>query len=1217
MHTDVFDALHEILGQRVLVLDGGMGTMLQRHRLTEEDFRGTVFKNHPLPLRGCNDLLCITQPHLVEDVHTAYLQAGADMVETNTFNATSIAMADYAMESQVEAINREAVLCAKRAVQKIQQADPSRVCFVAGSVGPTNRTASLSPDVNRPGFRAVSFDELKKAYAEQVRALVQAGADVLLFETVFDTLNAKAALYAASEVCESLGVRVPMMLSVTVTDASGRTLSGQTVEAFWHSVSHAHLVSVGINCALGAEAMRPYVEELSSLAPVYTSCVPNAGLPNAFGGYDETPQDMAGVLKDFAQRGWLNIVGGCCGTTPEHIQVLAQAVKSVKPRVRPHVSQMSSYSGLEAFNIRPDSNFTVIGERTNVTGSKKFARLIRTHAYEEALSVAREQVEGGANILDVNMDEGLLDAQEAMASFLHLVASEPDIARVPVMVDSSDFSVIEAGLKCLQGKGIVNSISLKEGEDVFLKHAQTIRRYGAAVVVMAFDEQGQATDTPRRLEILSRAHRLLTQKAGFTDEDIIFDPNVLAVGTGIAEHNPYGASFIESVKALKEAFPRCKISGGISNLSFSFRGNDRIRQAMNAVFLYHAIAAGLDMGIVNAGHLVVYDEIDPVLRQAVEDVVLNRHPEATEVLTAMAGDYAGGEKNAEKVHAWRSLPLQERLSHALVHGLTEYIEQDIEEARSVYAKPLHIIEGPLMDGMNVVGDLFGAGKMFLPQVVKSARVMKKAVACLLPYMTQETQETSSQKTLVLATVKGDVHDIGKNIVGVVLGCNGYKVVDLGVMVPADRILDAVEEHNAQMLGLSGLITPSLDEMVHVASEMQRRGMAIPLLIGGATTSKKHTAIKIAPVYHGPTVHVLDASRAAKVVSDLLSETEKKSFVDKNALEQQSIREDFAAMSGRGTSSYEEAQKKAFRVDWQHTPIPTPSFVGVRVLENISLETLVPYIDWTPFFHTWDLKGIYPSILKKPDVGQAAREVFEHAQSMLQRMLEEKTLQPKAVYALFPAASRGNDIVLYKDASRTQVLETLCMLRQQRFDEKIGSLCLADFIAPETAPVSDHIGLFAVTSGHGLDPFVQAFEKEHDDYQAIMAKALADRFAEALAEYVHEQVRKSCGVQESWTPQDMLEEKYQGIRPAPGYPACPEHSEKEKICALLDATTSIGMKLTENHAMWPASSVSGYCFMHPQAKYFSVGKIGLDQVKDYALRKNISLTRAEQLLRTSL
>ena len=1208
------DQLQQILSQRILVFDGAMGTMIQAYKPAESDFRGSMFADHPQDLKGCNDLLSLTRPQMIEDIHRANLKAGADILETNTFNANAISLSDYGLESQVYEVNRAATVIAKRVANEFSEKEPDKPRFVAGSMGPTNRTGSLSPDVSNASLRNVTFDALRDAYYEQARGLLDGGADILLPETSFDTLNIKAALFAIQQLFDERGEAIPVIASVTVVDASGRTLSGQTPEAFWNSVSHAPLLGVGINCSLGPETMRPYVEELATVSNVFVSCVPNAGLPNAFGEYDETPEQMAKILGEFAREGWLNLAGGCCGSTPEHIRAIAEAVRGVAPHEPSNPEPYSRYSGLEPLTIRPESSFIVIGERTNVTGSRKFARLVKSEDYESALEVARSQVEGGANIIDVNMDEGLLDSEKVMTTFLNLLATEPDVARLPVMVDSSKFSVIEAGLKCLQGKGIVNSISLKEGEDKFREQARLVRRYGAAVIVMAFDEEGQATSAARKVEILERAYRILTEEVGFPPQDIIFDANVLTVATGIEEHNEYAKSFIEATRQLKRRCPGAKVSGGISNLSFSFRGNNLIREAMNSAFLYHAIHAGLDMGIVNAGQLAVYDEIPQELRDLIEDVLFNRDPEGTERLTDYAQAHAGPGKTQEKDEAWRDASVEERLKHSLIKGIADHIEADTEEARAACERPLSVIEGPLMAGMNVVGDLFGSGKMFLPQVVKSARVMKKAVAYLEPFMEKEKAESPDaihQGKLLLATVKGDVHDIGKNIVGVVLACNGYKVIDLGVMVPADKILQTAKDEKVDIIGLSGLITPSLDEMVHVASEMERTRFKVPLLIGGATTSRKHTAVKIAPGYSQGTVHVVDASRAVGVVRDLMNSEAKVELFEKNRKEQAKLREEYERGVTREIIPYRQARQKRVEIDPHPALIAKPELREIRVLDNIPLGEIVPYIDWTPFFHTWEFRGVFPDILDKPDIGEAARELYENAQTLLSEIVDQKLLRARAVYEFFPANSEGDDIIIYRDDSRKEERARLHTLRQQQIKrDGQGYIALADFVAPVASELKDHIGAFAVTAGHGVDELASRFEKDHDDYNSIMAKALADRLAEALAEKLHEEARRESGFgkDEGLSKADLIRERYRGIRPAPGYPASPDHTEKATLFRLLDAEKNTCISLTETFAMLPAASVSGFYFNHPEARYFSVGKIGEDQVVDYARRK--SLTQAE-------
>jgi 5-methyltetrahydrofolate--homocysteine methyltransferase len=1209
---DRTDELRSLLSSRILVLDGAMGTMIQRYRLEESDFRGERFAAHAHDLRGANDLLNLTRPDIVEEIHSAYLEAGADIVETNTFNAQSISLADYGLESHVYEINHAAASIARRACDA--HSTPGRPRFVAGSLGPTNRTASLSPDVNSPSFRATSFDELVSAYYEQIRGLVDGGSDILMPETTFDTLNLKAALFAIETYFEQTGVRLPIIASITITDASGRTLSGQTVEACWNSIRHAPLLAVGINCALGAEEMRPYVEELSSIAGVFLSCYPNAGLPNELGGYDETPEMMAAVLRDYAASGWLNLVGGCCGTTPDFIRVIAETVSTFPPRIPPTPAPQLRLSGLEALDVRAGSGseFIMVGERTNVTGSPKFAQLVKDGDLEAGLRIARQQIDGGANILDVNMDEGLLDSEAVMTEFLNLIASEPDISKVPIMIDSSKWSVIEAGLKCLQGKSIVNSISLKEGEESFKQQARLCRRYGAAVIVMAFDEQGQADSLERKVEICSRAYEILVDEIGFEPSDIIFDPNVLTVATGIEEHNGYGVAFIEAVRQLRTKYPLSGASGGISNVSFSFRGNNVVREAMHAAFLYHSIKAGLTMGIVNAGQLGIYEEIPRDLLVLVEDVLLNRRPDATERLVTFADSIKGqGKAQEAKDEAWRHGSVEERLAHALVKGIADFVETDVEEARRTYPNGLSIIEGPLMAGMNVVGNLFGAGKMFLPQVVKSARVMKKAVAYLLPFMEEEKARAgdhSLRGRILMATVKGDVHDIGKNIVGVVLGCNNYDVIDLGVMVSAEKILDTAERENVDIVGLSGLITPSLDEMIHVAREMERRGFSKPLLIGGATTSKLHTAVKIAPRYSSPTVHVLDASRAVGVVSTLLSDR-RDAFVQQTRSEYGRLREAQDARStDRKILPVEEARKRAAMLSFNPDPSP---FTGVRVMENIALAEIVPFVDWSPFFSTWELKGRYPQILGEP----RAKELFDDAQKLLAEVVEKGLLQARAVYGLWPANRSGDDVIIYRDDSRREVAATFHTLRQQQETTTGHNLALADFIAPEGTP--DYIGGFAVTTGLGVDELVARFQRDHDDYNSIMIKALADRLAEALAEKLHSDLRRAWyAPDEHLAPEELIAETYRGIRPAPGYPACPDHTEKATLFRLLDAGR-IGMELTESYAMIPAASVSGLYFAHPDSRYFSVGKIGPDQVADYAVRKGLSVAEAERWLAPSL
>jgi 5-methyltetrahydrofolate--homocysteine methyltransferase len=1219
----MIEKLEELLNNRILVLDGAMGTMIQAHNLSEADFRGTRYADHVCDVKGNNDLLVLTQPKIIEDIHVQYLQAGADIIETNTFNSNAISMADYQMETLAYELNVAGAQVAKRATARVQAERPDRQCFVAGALGPTNRTASMSPDVNNPAFRAVTFDDLAAAYYDQVRGLVEGGIDLLMVETIFDTLNAKAAFFAIAQYCDEIHREIPIMASVTITDLSGRTLSGQLIEAFWNSISHANLLSVGINCALGAKQMRPYIAELSNVAPIYISCYPNAGLPNAFGGFDETPERMGADLRDFANQGWVNIVGGCCGSTPDHIQAIAEGVKDCAPHKKTHVPRMTRLSGFEPLTIRPEANFVNIGERTNVTGSPKFAKLILNGKLEEALAVARQQVEGGAQIIDVNMDEGLLDSEKAMVEFLNLIGSEPDIARVPIMIDSSKWSVIEAGLKCIQGKGVVNSISLKEGEDKFLEQARLIRRYGAATVIMAFDETGQADTLERKVEICTRAYRLLTDRLDFPPEDIIFDPNILTVATGMEEHNGYAVDFIEATRQIKATLPFCKVSGGVSNISFSFRGNNAVREAMHTAFLYHAIKGGLDMGIVNAGQLGVYEEIPKDLLKLVEDVLLNRRPEATEDLVAFAETVKQQGKAVVKDDAWRQGTVEERLAHALIKGIVEFIDADAEEARQKLNKPLDVIEGPLMDGMNVVGELFGEGKMFLPQVVKSARVMKKAVAYLLPFMAAEKEKgaSRSQGKILLATVKGDVHDIGKNIVGVVLACNNYEIIDLGVMVPCDKILQTAREEKVDLIGLSGLITPSLDEMVNNAREMTREGFSIPLLIGGATTSKAHTAVKIAPGYTSPVVHVLDASLAVNVVRKLMSPNDKAAFVQDIQEKQQKTREAYASKTtAKKLLSLEDARKHRIAIDWETTEIPKPSFIGTKVIEELSLETLVPIIDWTPFFQAWELRGKYPKILEDPVVGSKAKELFDDAQKLLKEIIDKKLLTAKGVYGLFPANSQGDDIALYANETRSEAISVFHTLRQQgEKPEDSPNYALADFVAPQSSGKIDYIGGFAVTAGIGIEALCQRFEADHDDYHSIMAKALADRLAEAFAEWLHREVRREWGFgqDEQLTNQELIQEKYRGIRPAPGYPACPDHTEKKHLFELLQVEKNIGIQLTESYAMYPAASVSGFYFAHPQAKYFSVGKLKQDQIQDYAKRKDMEVSVVERWLSPNL
>ena len=1220
MTQESTDQLKAALSERILIIDGAMGTMIQGYGLGESDYRGARFADHPSSLKGDNDLLNLTRPDLIEAIHGRFLDAGADIIETNTFNATTASQADYKLSAAVVYdINVAAAQIARRAAEA--RSTSARPRFVAGAIGPTSVSLSLSPNVSDPTFRSLHFDALVAAYAAQAHGLLDGGVDLLLAETSFDTLNIKAAIKAIEEVFEARGRRVPLMLSATITDASGRTLSGQTIEAFETSVAHARALSVGINCALGPAEMRPHLEALSRVAPTFVSCYPNAGLPNAFGEYDLTPASMARTVADFAAQGWLNIVGGCCGTTPDHIRAIADAVAHLPPRRPPSASPYSRFSGLEVLEIRPDSNFTMIGERTNVTGSRLFARLIRTGDYEAAAAVARGQVEGGANILDVNMDEGLLDSEQAMATFLKLLATEPDVARIPFMIDSSKFSVIESGLKWVQGKAVVNSISLKEGEGVFRAQARTIRRYGAAAVVMAFDEEGQAVTVDRKVSILSRAHRILVEDEGFAPQDIFFDPNILTVATGIEEHNDYARAFIEAIRQLKVLFPACKIVGGVSNISFSFRGNDRVREAMHAAFLYHAIQAGMDSGIVNAGQLDLYESIDPTLRDAIEDVLLNRRPDATERLVELAEQVKGDGRQQERALAWREEGLEARLSHALVKGIVEFLEADLAEALERYPEPLSIIEGPLMAGMGVVGDLFGAGKMFLPQVVKSARAMKKAVAFLLPYMDARKGAASTQGKILLATVKGDVHDIGKNIVGVVLGCNNYEIIDLGVMVPAEKILKVAQERAVDIIGLSGLITPSLDEMVHVAAEMARLGMTQPLLIGGATTSRRHTSVKIAPAYPNITAHVLDASRAATVASDLINPERRAAFDRDNRRLQGQDRELHKRRRATPLLPLDRARAKAPALfgPADAGSIPAPAFTGAKILRDFPLAELVPFIDWTPFFGTWELRGRYPDILNHATLGPPARELYDNARHMLDALIDGGALKAHGVYGFFPANADGDDVLIPTDADRDHPRTRLCFLRQQRDKQSDKPhLCLADNLAPLGGP-PDWIGAFAVTAGEGLDAIVARFEADHDDYSAIMAKALADRLAEAFAERLHLQARLDMGYghDEALDHEALIRERYRGIRPAPGYPACPDHTEKRKLFALLDVERATGIQLTDSLAMTPAASVCGLYFGHPRARYFNLGPVGRDQIEDYARRKDMTVAEIERWLSPSL
>ncbi|MBM4185134.1 MAG: methionine synthase [Gemmatimonadetes bacterium] len=1231
-------ALDEQLARRILIIDGAMGTMIQRHGLGEQDYRGARFADHGSPLQGANDLLVLTRPDVIQEIHAAYANAGADLIETNTFNANRVSLADYGLEDIAHEVNRAAALVARAAAAQAEAKAPGRTVWVVGALGPTTKTASISPDVNDPGARGVTWDELVVAYDEQTRGLLAGGVDVLMVETAFDTLNAKAALFAISGVLAELGLDVPVMVSGTITDQSGRTLSGQTAEAFYNSVAHGvqpgpgrrrGLLSVGLNCALGIDQLRPFLEELSDAAAVPISCYPNAGLPNEFGGYDDTPAHMAKVTAEFVRAGFVNIVGGCCGTTPDHIRAIAEVVAGMAPRPVPSRPARTRLAGLEPLSIGHGSLFVNVGERTNVTGSRKFARLIKDGDYATAVGVAREQVVGGAQIIDVNMDEGMLDAHAAMTRFLNLVASEPDVARVPVMVDSSDWSVIEAGLKTLQGKGVVNSISMKDGEQAFRERARLVRRYGAATVVMAFDEQGQADTLERRVAICKRAYRILVEEEGFPPEDVIFDANVFAVATGIEEHERYAIQFIEAVRRIKAECPHALTSGGISNVSFSFRGSPEVREAMHAAFLYHAIAAGLDMGIVNAGALPVYDEIPKDLLGPIEDVLFARTQNATEVLTRIAGERTGtGERKSHEDLTWRTLPVRERLVHALVQGIDQYVEEDAEAARRELPRSLDVIEGPLMDGMNVVGDLFGSGRMFLPQVVKSARVMKKAVAYLVPYLEAEKTDTKGKGRVLLATVKGDVHDIGKNIVGVVLQCNGYETIDLGVMVPAERILETARAENVDVIGLSGLITPSLDQMVHVAKELERLGFDRPLLIGGATTSKAHTAVKIEQNYKGATVHVLDASRAVGVVGALLDKERRDGFV-------QNVRAEYATVRQRRSErreksellSIDEARGRGLKVDWAAAPPVAPARPGVHVLEGVGVRELRGYIDWTPFFQAWELAGKYPAILADAVVGTEAAKLFADAEALLDRIEAERLLTPRAVVGLFPAASVGDDIQVFADESGTSVRAVVHGLRQQFAKSSATSpdpgaaanLALSDFVAPASSGRPDWVGAFAVTVP-GAEALATKFEAEHDDYRAILVKALADRLAEALAERAHEVVRKSLwgyAAAETLDNDALIDEKYRGIRPAPGYPACPDHTEKRTLFALLDAEARVGVRLTESCAMTPAASVSGWYFAHPQSRYFGLGRVGRDQVEDYARRKGWTVAEAERWLAPNL
>jgi 5-methyltetrahydrofolate--homocysteine methyltransferase len=1220
------DALRQALTQRILVIDGAMGTMIQGYRLGESEYRGERFKSWPCDLKGNSDILVLTQPQIIAEIHRAYLDAGADIIETNTFTANYSSQADYRTEELVRDINLAGAQIARRAADEYT-AQTGKVTFVAGALGPTNRTATLSPNVNDPAYRNIDFDQLAATYLEGARALIEGGADLLLIETIFDTLNAKAAVFAARQAVDESGIDVPIVISGTITDASGRTLSGQTTEAFWNSMRHARPLAIGLNCALGAKQLRPYIEELARIADVYVSAYPNAGLPNAFGEYDEVACETAELIREFATSGFVNIVGGCCGTTPDHIRHIAEAVAKLPPRKPPQIEQRLRLSGLEPLNIGPDSLFLNVGERTNVTGSAKFRRLIEADDYNAALEVARQQVASGAQAIDINMDEGMLDSEAAMVRFLNLIAAEPDIARVPIMIDSSKWSVIEAGLKRIQGKGIVNSISLKEGEESFLHYARKVRAYGAAVVVMAFDEKGQADTVARKVAICERSYKLLTEQAGFPAEDIIFDPNIFAVATGIEEHNNYARDFIEATAAIKQRCPHAHISGGVSNVSFSFRGNDPVREAMHSVFLYHAIEAGMTMGIVNAGQLAIYESIEPELRERVEDVILNRRADATERLLEIAGRFKGeaaGRKTEDL--AWRSWPIAKRLEHALVKGIDEFIVQDTEEARQHFERPLQVIEGPLMDGMNVVGDLFGSGKMFLPQVVKSARVMKKAVAHLIPYIEQQKAAAGdalrSNGKIIMATVKGDVHDIGKNIVGVVLQCNNFEVIDLGVMVPCERILETARRENADMIGLSGLITPSLDEMVHVAKEMKRQGFELPLLIGGATTSPAHTSVKIDPQYEGPVVYVKDASRSVGICQQLVA-AERGDYVARVKSEHATRREQHHGKKIKSPQlTIAQARANRFNGGWDTYVPPVPRFLGVRVFDDYSLEDLTRYIDWMPFFNAWEFGGKFPDILTDAKVGEQASNLYADARRMLKQVIRERWLSARGVIGLFPANSvDDDDVEVYADESRTRVLARLHFLRQQKGKPPGQSHdALADFIAPKGSGRRDYIGAFAVTAGLGIEPHLQRFEQSHDDYSSIMLKALADRLAEAFAERLHERVRREFwgyAPEERLSNEQLIREGYRGIRPAPGYPACPDHTEKAALWQLLAPTENVGIQLTESYAMYPTAAVSGWYFSHPGSRYFAVGKVDLDQVQNYAARKKITLEEAQRWLSPNL
>lgn len=1215
--------INKLLEKRILILDGAMGTMIQRHSLSEDDFRGDKFKSHSHPLKGNNDLLSITKPNIIKDIHAQYLEAGADIIETNTFSSTSIAQADYKLSSLVYDLNYQSAKIAKEVAKIFTDKSPQKPRFVAGAMGPTNKTASISPDVNDPSKRGTTFDELRDAYYEQAVALIDGGVDILLVETIFDTLNAKAALFAIQHLLSERNLKVPIMVSGTITDASGRTLSGQTVEAFLYSMMHVDLLSIGFNCALGAKLLRPHIVEISDKAPFFISAYPNAGLPNEFGEYDETPETTAAQIKEYLEEGIVNLIGGCCGTTPAHIKELANLAKNYAPRKIPVRERLPKFSGLDGVTIFKGSNFVNVGERTNVTGSSVFKRLIKEEKFEEALTIARDQVDGGAQIIDVNMDEGMIDSEEVMVKFLNLIGSEPDISKLPIMLDSSKWSVIEAGLKCIQGKGIVNSISLKEGEEKFIELATKVKMYGAAVIVMAFDEKGQADTFERKIEVCKRAYDILTQKVGYNPEDIIFDPNILTVATGIEEHNNYAVDYINAVRWIKENLPGALTSGGVSNISFSFRGNNVVREAMHSVLLYHAIEAGLDMGIVNPGMLQVYEEIPKDLLERVEDVLLNKRSDATERLLEFAESVRGESKTRVKDESWRKLPVNQRLSHALINGIVEYIEDDTEEARTQFDKPLQVIEGPLMDGMNVVGDLFGSGKMFLPQVVKSARVMKKAVAYLLPYIEAQKDESSLSKgKILLATVKGDVHDIGKNIVGVVLGCNNYDVIDLGVMVPSEKILDEARKNNVDIIGLSGLITPSLDEMIHIAKEMEREEFDVPLLIGGATTSKIHSAVKISPNYsRSQVVHVMDASRSVTTVSDLLGEN-RDTFIEKVRSEYKNIRERYSKTRSEKTYiSYEAALKNRFRINLDEDNFTKPEFTGVKKFKDYPLNEIRNFLDWSPFFWTWELSGKYPAILDDEKFGKQARNLFNDANEMLDMIINEKWLTANSVICFMPANSEGDDIILFDDDSRSKAIGTIHCLRQQnKKSAGLSNFSLADFIAPIDSGVKDYIGGFVVTTGIGIEEKLEEFKLQHDDYNSILLKALADRLAEAFAELMHSRVRNEFwgyAKGENFSNEELILEKYRGIRPAPGYPACPDHNQKRILFEMLKETDSCGVKLTDALAMYPASSVSGFYFAHPEAKYFGLGKIGKDQVENYAKRKGLSVTEVERWLAPAL